>query len=136
MARLDTPRRLRGLRGALLLLGSLGLSALSASELKLEWNDNSKNEDGFQVERALGSTGSFAVVAKLAANTTSYVDTNLEPGTTYRYRVCAFNAVGKSTYSNMIATTTEAAAPVGLNTAPLLTAIPAQSLRSGESRSV
>ncbi len=136
MARLDTPRRLRGLRGALLLLGSLGLSALSAAELKLEWNDNSKNEDGFQVERALGSTGSFAVVAKLAANTTSYVDTNLEPGTTYRYRVCAFNAVGKSTYSNMIATTTEAAAPVGPNTAPLLTAIPAQSLRSGESRTV
>ena len=134
-----TPAR-GGFRFALLLatLGIFGAAA-SAAEFTLQWNDNSGNEEGFQVERALGTSGTFNVIAKVGANVTSYRDANLEPATQYRYRVRAFNTAGSSAYSNTASDTTKSTSSndvITVNTPPAITAINAQTATSGSKKSV
>ncbi len=85
---------------------TLKATALSISEISLSWTDNSTNEDGFVIERKIGS-GSFNLLASTSADKTSYKDSLLAPYTTYTYRVSAFNTAGKSlTYSNLDSATT------------------------------
>src|SRR5262245_3513286 len=67
-----------------------------AAQLTLNWLDNSANADGFPIERDAGQTGSFTPVATVGPNVTSYTDTSVVSGTTYCYRVSAFNAAGAS----------------------------------------
>jgi hypothetical protein len=57
------------------------------------------------VERATGG-GSFAVVGILGANATSYSSTGLAAGTTYSFRVRAYDASNYSAYSNTASATT------------------------------
>jgi hypothetical protein len=61
---------------------------------------NLANEIGFHVQRAVGA-GAFATIAEALANSTTYTDTTAVLGTTYRYRVVAFNTAGDST-SNIV----------------------------------
>ncbi len=77
----------------------------SAAQLSLSWADNSKDEEGFRIERKLGTQGKYEEIAIVAPNVTSYTDINAEAGTKYCYRVRAFNSVGKSTYSQEICAT-------------------------------
>jgi fibronectin type 3 domain-containing protein len=75
--------------------------AIDGSRLILTWTDNSGNEDresGFGIQRDAGS--GFVPLAFVGANVTQYTDAALTAGVTYRYRVFAFNASGKSGYSN------------------------------------
>ena len=71
-----------------------------AAQLKLAWADTSNNEDGFKIERKIGTTGTFSQIASVAANTLSYADANVTAGTTYCYRTSAFNTGGTSSPSN------------------------------------
>lgn len=89
-----------------------GLNAvtLSESEIRLDWTDNSHNEDGSTLERKLSSGSTFAVVpgaGQLPPNTQTFTDTGLTPETSYDYRVLAFNNLGNSPYSNVTTNTTE-----------------------------
>jgi uncharacterized repeat protein (TIGR02543 family) len=72
----------------------------AAAQLSLTWADASTNEDGFKVERKAGSTGAYGQLVALAAGTTGYVDGTVAAGTTYCYRVRAYNSAGDSAYSN------------------------------------
>jgi titin len=54
------------------------------------------------VERASGG-GSFAIVAYLGANATTYSSTGLVSGTTYTYRVRAYEGPNESANSNTVA---------------------------------
>jgi hypothetical protein len=99
----------------LLLIVSTWTSPGHAAQLQLSWVDNSTNEDGFSIERSLGTTGPFAQIATTAANTASYTDTSLADGTTYCYQVRAFNTVGYSGY------TTAACATTAQSSSPTLT---------------
>ena len=74
-------------------------SQASAGQLQVAWTDNSNNEDGFKIERKLGTTGTFSQIATVGVNVTSYTDTNLTDGATYCYRLAAFNSAGTSAYS-------------------------------------
>lgn len=74
----------------------LSIAAAGAGSLQLNWYDNSVNETEFVVERATSPNGTYSVVATLAANTTSWLDTGLSSGTTYYYQVFAANDVGYS----------------------------------------
>jgi hypothetical protein len=47
----------------------------------------------------LVGAGSFSQVASTAVGTTSFSDTNLEAGSSYTYRVRAYNQYGDSAYS-------------------------------------
>jgi len=79
-----------------------GLSAevVGADSVALSWTDNANNETGYRVERSLSSGSGFGEIANIGANTTSYTDAGLTTGTTYYYRVAAYNAGGDSGYSN------------------------------------
>ena len=94
-----------------LLMAPSGLTAtaVSTNQVNLSWLDNSSNEDGFDIERAPdngGSPGTWAQIATVGANVTTYSDTGLSINTKYWYRVRAYNAGGNSDYSNQASDTT------------------------------
>jgi hypothetical protein len=93
-------------------------ASLGAAELTLTWDDNSSDETGFKIERALNGSTSFTQVATVAPNVTSYVDSGLSAGTQYSYRVRAYNEAGDSAYSNIVNYTTAT-----INTAPTISAL-------------
>jgi hypothetical protein len=80
---------------------------VSSSQIDLQWQDNSDNEDGFKIERSSDGTN-FNQIATVGAGVTTYPNTGLAPSTTYWYRVRAFNAGGDSDYSNVASATTQA----------------------------
>ncbi len=106
-----------------------GLSALpfTADWINLTWTDNSNNEDGFEVERCQGTaafcaanSGAWAQIAQTGSNIDYYGDTGLPAGTTFSYRVRAFNVTASSGYSNVSTATTLGglpAAPTNLTAA-------------------
>jgi len=82
------------------------LEITSPTKITLNWKDSSSNESGFRIERKV-DTGTFVPIATLPANTTSYVDNNVNPQSTYTYRVMSFNSIGDaSSYSNEVSCTT------------------------------
>jgi len=86
---------------------NLAATAVSKSQINLTWTDNATNETGFYIERCKGSTcTNFTRIATVGANVTTYANIGLSKGTTYRYRVQAYNASGVSAYSNVAAATT------------------------------
>ena len=96
---------------------NLACSSPSSSQITLAWRDNSTNETGFKVERALSSAGPWSYIGATAA--TGYGDSGLAAGTTYYHRVQAYNSYGNSSYSNTSACVTQGgtglpAAPTGL----------------------
>ena len=81
-------------------------STATAAQVQLNWVDNSNDEVGFNIERKIGPTGTYAQIASVGANVTSYVDSNVLNATTYCYRLNAFNAYGTSPYSPEACATT------------------------------
>jgi len=79
-------------------LAPSGLEAICdfGGDVDLTWTDNSDNETAFQLQRR-ESAGTFALLATLAANATSYRDTTPVRGRTYEYRV---RAAAGTTYSS------------------------------------
>jgi hypothetical protein len=75
----------------------LNASAQNTGDIALTWNDNSTNEQSFQVQRS-SNGGGFSIIANLPANRNSYTDsyTNLQVGTAYSYQVIAMNAIGNT----------------------------------------
>lgn len=98
---------------------SVMAAANSATQITISWTDNSGNEEGFVVERALTPGGPFTIARTAAANVTSLADTGLNPSTTYYYRVYAYNSIGNSGTSGAASATTQAP-PVTLPAAPSL----------------
>lgn len=86
--------------------------AVSRSEIDLRWI-GVDGATGYRIERRRdGSTEAFRQIAEVGAGVTTYADkSELLPGTTYIYRVRAFNAVGNSDYSNTAFATTFPAEP-------------------------
>ena len=82
----------------------LSATAISSEEIELAWNDNSLDEKGFYVYRK--DNGDYRRIAALDANTTFYLDSNLDPQTTYWYRVSSYNDGGESGLSNEALATT------------------------------
>ena len=77
------------------------IATAALSTVQLSWQDNSSNETLFSVERSTTSaTAGFAEIDTVAANTTSYNDTDLAAGT-YWYRVRSYDGSEYSDYSNV-----------------------------------
>ncbi|MBM4146101.1 MAG: hypothetical protein FJ240_07475 [Nitrospira sp.] len=77
----------------------LKATALSDTEIELEWTDNATYTEGFKIERK--KSGDTVWVEIDEAFDTFYNDFDVEPDTTYTYRVRAFNEdTGNSEYSN------------------------------------
>lgn len=85
---------------------------LASTTAILNWNDNSNNEANFILERSSDGS-SFIQIAELAANTTTYTDTDVVHSTKYYYRLKAANKTDSSNYSEIFEATTEVApAPI------------------------
>jgi PKD repeat protein/phosphatidylserine/phosphatidylglycerophosphate/cardiolipin synthase-like enzyme len=78
----------------------------STSHIDLTWS-NVANELGYRIERSLTSNSGFQDIGSTQTDVTSFQDTGLNAGTTYFYRVLAFNAGGPSGYSNVANATTQ-----------------------------
>ena len=59
----------------------------------LTWEDTTTNEDGFTVERSTDGV-TFVRIATRGIDVRTYTSANLSPGTTYVYRVRAYNGLG------------------------------------------
>ena len=71
-------------------------------DVHLEWVDNASNELTFSLERRRHGTGPFSVIATAGPNVTSYIDSDVQIGYIYDYRVRAYSPLGYSSYSNVI----------------------------------
>ena len=78
-------------------------------QVGLAWTDVSF-EDTYVLERSPTSSGTWAVLATLAANTISFNDTSVAANTLYYYRIKAVNSAGTSSYYT-ISNTTPAPTP-------------------------
>jgi len=79
-------------------------AAAEAGGIVLKWNDNSNNETGFIIERKDGGSG-WGQLDYVAANVTTYKDTNVQDGKTYSYKVNATAPSTASGYSNEVTAT-------------------------------
>lgn len=80
-------------------------TAVSQTQINLVWGDNATTEAGFRLERSVANAP-WTLHATLGANVTFFTDIGLLTGTTYAYRVQAYNASGGSAWSNTAETET------------------------------
>lgn len=85
--------------------GNLTAQPLSSTSIKLAWNDNSSKETGFAILQ-VGSGGTLTEIARVGADTTSYVVEGLSPNTEYFFKVYGFNDHYSSSTSNTAGATT------------------------------
>jgi len=84
--------------------------ATTQTDISLSWVDNPTpqfNETNFEVYRATSSGGPFKLVAKTAANSDSYIDSNLTPNTNYYYLVRPINLSSAGPVSETITVKTQ-----------------------------
>ncbi|MBI5771571.1 MAG: N-acetylmuramoyl-L-alanine amidase [Verrucomicrobia bacterium] len=89
------------------------IATTDQTAVSLSWADRSSNETGFRVERRAEAGGTWGTLATVPTNATAYRDPTVVAGTTYRYRVLAYNDAGASTQAS-----NEATAPTGSSTIP------------------
>ncbi len=99
---IQTGGRINAYRAISSLLVPTGLSssAVSTSQINLTWTDNATGEDGYKIER-MQAGSSYTQIATTNANISTYLDSGLRDGTSYTYRVRAYNTIpADSLYSN------------------------------------
>ena len=94
-----------------------GLTATvnSASQITLNWADNSGNETGFRVEQSNNSGNTWNEIGTVGSNVTADPIGGLAASTSYSFRARAYNAAGTSAYTNVATATTNAQATTAIN---------------------
>ncbi|MCB0748063.1 MAG: hypothetical protein KDC90_11435, partial [Ignavibacteriae bacterium] len=78
------------------------LESNEIGKISFGWSDNSENEEGFIVERGVGTPLIFTQIGSLGADSTTFADTNIVDNTIYSYRVKGFYTLGESNYSDTL----------------------------------
>ncbi|HWI59683.1 MAG TPA: SpoIID/LytB domain-containing protein, partial [Bacillota bacterium] len=91
---------------------SLSAAPAGTNQINLTWTDTASTESGFRIERSVAAAGPWLQINTVAAGSTTYADKNLPMGSTWFYRVRAYNAGGNSGYSTAAAATTANVPPV------------------------
>lgn len=87
---------------------NLSATTLSARKIRINWQDNSNNESGFEIYRSTSSTGYYSIVKTVAANSTTFSDSLLESSTTYFYKIKSVGQSASSAFSTIVNATTQA----------------------------
>lgn len=77
------------------------------NKINLSWTDNSSDELGFKIERRPDTEERYVQIGTVGADVTTYTSGGLEGGTTYQYRVRAFNEAADSSYTSTASATAE-----------------------------
>jgi fibronectin type 3 domain-containing protein len=80
-------------------------ASASNTQISLSWSDNSSNETGFEIQRSTDSNFTNVTTRTVGANVRSFVDTGLNEGTTYYYRVRALGSTSSGYTASVSATT-------------------------------
>ncbi|WP_316557194.1 fibronectin type III domain-containing protein [Methanimicrococcus hongohii] len=102
-------------------IGPLGTPVLSAyafstSEIELRWNAVD-DADGYKIYQSYEEMGSYVEIADVSGTETEYINSGLDEGTTYYYKIAAYIGQETGDFSNIVSATTMD--PVGI---PILTA--------------
>lgn len=85
----------------------LRIDFVAADRIQIVWTDNSNNEDGFIIESCQQrGCNNFIEVGRVFPDIRHFVHGNLFSNTQYYYRVRAFNAGGKSAYTDVVSAKT------------------------------
>lgn len=85
----------------------LRVDFVAADRIQIVWTDNSNNEDGFIIEScAQRGCNNFIEVGRVFPDIKHFVHGNLFSNQQYYYRVRAFNAGGKSAYTDVVSAKT------------------------------
>ena len=84
----------------------LTATAASSSGIDLTWQDNSSNEVSFHVQRRIDGSPNWVPFGMTHANVSRIRDGFLPPGSTFHYRVWAFDGAEYSVFSNEASATT------------------------------
>jgi hypothetical protein len=77
------------------------------TEIIIGWQDNSSNEERFRIYRCDGAgCNPTALLQSINPNIITHTDSGLLSGTTYCYKVCAYNSYGQNCSGNSCSTTT------------------------------
>ena len=88
---------------------ALSAAIIATNEVDLSWSEYSSGVTGFEIDRApdaAGSPGSWAQIATLGGNVTTYHDTGVVANATYWYRTLAYNSCTASPFSALKVPTT------------------------------
>lgn len=79
---------------------SLNSQVLTRTSIKLNWQDQSTRETGYEIWRSVGNNSNYTLFTTLGQDVTTYTNIGLATNTPYYYKVRAINEVGPSLYSN------------------------------------
>ena len=85
---------------------TLTATSLATNRIDLSWTDTSEVETGFSIERAPSVNGPWLALGTTGANETTFADRDLPAGSTWFYRLRAYNAAGNTAYTSVAAATT------------------------------
>ncbi|PID59209.1 MAG: hypothetical protein CR986_06950 [Ignavibacteriae bacterium] len=91
-------------------------TSIAVANVSLSWTDNSSNEDGFIIERGVGTPTIWGVLDTVSADITNYTDETVLEGIEYSYRCKIYNQFANisSNYSNTSSTISKIKTPSGL----------------------
>lgn len=93
----------------------LTVTATGITSAHVSWTA-AQDISGYVLQRATGATGVFAEINRPAATATSYDDTGLTAGTTYRYRLAVVRTAGQSSFTAEVTAATSAITTVDVTT--------------------
>lgn len=82
----------------------LKVSSFSKTSIKLNWT-RAAGATGYKIYRSIRSKNKFTLIS--TTHNTSYTNKKLKPGTTYYYKVIAYNSAGNATSSVIISKKTK-----------------------------
>ncbi|WPP52879.1 T9SS type A sorting domain-containing protein [Catalinimonas niigatensis] len=95
------------------------VSVDKALGIQLQWLDSSDYETGFRIYRQSGENEEYVLIDSVAANVTTYWDQDVDPASTYAYKVLSTGNALASDFSNTARVTTSEinlpTVPVGLS---------------------
>jgi fibronectin type 3 domain-containing protein len=85
---------------------NLVTSVVSNDAINLSWTDTATNAYGYYVDEEPAGSSTWTQIASLGSTAVSYQAVGLAPGSTYSFKVQAWNSDGNSAFSNVASGTT------------------------------